>query len=93
MEEDTKESVDRENMLEYAASIQKSIESGRVEAVFSVAQLTNGGWETAFIGKLDPFSMLGFTMFLQIRKLIEVVPSERDIVPDILSQDKGGVLQ
>lgn len=80
----------KENLLLYLADLKKSVEEGQIDAVMSIGQRSDGAYETAFIGQLDPFSMLGFSLFVQMKKIMDFMPSQPGAEPP---EDKGLIIQ
>ena len=80
----------KENLLAYLEDLKKSVESGQIDAVMSIGQRSDGAYETAFIGQLDPFSVLGFSVFVQVKKLLELVPGT---VESKAEEERGLIIQ
>ena len=86
MDEEQQESMHKEKMNEYLGDLKTSIDSGKIDSMFCVAQRGDGSYETAIIGTFDPFSLLGFTLFVQFKKLLQLMPDGEDVLKQMQEQ-------
>lgn len=86
MEEDKQQAVDnrsRKNMEMFIGELSKSVNADDIDSIFCITQRKDGsGMETAMIGNIDPFAMLGFTMFVQMRKMLQLIPEDTSLIPE-----------
>lgn len=58
-------------LIDYLDQLKVQVQSGEVDGLFLIAGLESGAYSTSCMGKMDPFSVFGFSMFVQMKKLME----------------------